>query len=36
MPVETERWRNTPFASMEVYGKTRLTIADGQIVYQDA
>ena len=28
--------RNTPFASMEVYGKTRLTIADGQIVYQDA
>ena len=28
--------RNTPFAGMEVYGKTRLTIAEGQIVYQDA
>lgn len=27
--------RNTPFAGMEVYGKTRLTIAEGQIVYQD-
>lgn len=28
--------RNTPFAGMEVYGKTRLTIAEGRIVYRDA